>query len=385
MFRSTLLLAIVALTLGLSPEAAAAGSSAPTHQTIREVWPVGPTTAWVWTQNDQSGWPQGLARTTDGGARWADATPSMLRNRRADRSITGSFALDAQHAWLVYGAITFDAPQSIMATEDGGRRWSVVGQVPARYGCNLEFVTPLIGWCVQIGAAAGSEGVTIYRTADGGVSWRLVSTEGPTGGSPGALPFGCDKEVSFVTATMGWSDFSCAGGVSPLYETSDAGTTWSRVAITPPTVARDGNGVESYESYESFSGPPVVSGERGAVGVTINSPGRRLTDVYQSTDGGTSWHVVVPPGPSQDWSVDIVTPNEWRLVSGRRILSTDDAGTQWRRITADVTLEPIENGALFPATAIDFVTTKVGWLVGKRLWRTTDGGSRWKSLRVPSA
>jgi photosystem II stability/assembly factor-like uncharacterized protein len=281
---------------------------------------------------------------------------------------------------LVYGAITFDAPQSIISTSDGGRRWSVVGQAPVRFGCNLQFVTPLIGWCVEIGGGMGSEGVTIYRTDDGGASWRLLSMTGPSSGSPGSLPFGCDKEIGFVTATMGWSPFNCAGGVSPLYETSDGGATWSEVALTPPTGVGSGD-----ESYGYFSDPPVVSGNRGAAGFTINSPDRRTTGVYQSTDGGASWHFVVPPGPPRGWSVDVVTPMEWRLVAGHRLLSTDDAGMHWRVITADVNLEPLDDGALFPATAIDFVTTKVGWVVGKRLWRTTDGGSRWRTLRVPSA
>lgn len=91
----------------------------------------------------------------------------------------------------------------------------MVGRLPSSYGCELQFVTPLDGWCPEIGAAAGSEGPKLYRTVDAGQQWRLVSVTGPAGNRPGSLPFGCDKALDLKSPTVGWAVFQCAGG-TPL-------------------------------------------------------------------------------------------------------------------------------------------------------------------------
>ena len=347
-------------------------------QSLRQVWPVGASTVWAWTQDLSGTRAQGLEQSTDGGKNWNDVTPPGMDEQVGDHIISGFFALDADHAWVTYGGIASSAAQTIASTSDGGRHWTVVSRLPSTYGCELQFVTPWDGWCAVIGGAAGSEGVDLYGTEDGGKHWSLVSESGPTGttNTPGALPFGCDKNVQFASPSVGWAYFHCNGGLAPLYESTDGGRTWVSRGVAAPSVAPAGG--------SGFSGSPVLAGANGAVGFTSggSAPKTTSTVVYVSTDAGVSWHPVTPPGRPQEWLVDTMTPLSWRLVNGDHILATDDGGRTWRTITSNVSFA-------LSSPVVDFVTNQVGWIEGwssvsgGSLRRTTDGGSNWRNVVVP--
>jgi photosystem II stability/assembly factor-like uncharacterized protein len=294
-----------------------------------------------------------------------------------DHVITGFFALDAEHAWVVYGGIASGAAQSIVSTADGGRRWSVVGRRPSSYGCALQFASADDGWCAVIGAALGSE----FRTEDGGTRWQVVSTTSPTTNASGSLPFGCDKNIQFVDRSVGWAMFGCAGGLAPLYQTLDGGARWIRRRVAAPAggVGDGGSG---------FSSAPVVTGADGAVGYTIDAPKERSV-VYVSRDSGVSWRAVTPPGAPQPWLVDIINPLQWRLVARERILATDDGGHTWYTINTNFNVATYSLYASVPAP-VDFTSAAIGWIVNQSsptatalLWRTTDGGHTWRRISVP--
>jgi len=342
-------------------------------QSLRQVWLFRSTTVWAWTQA-LSGQAQGLERSTDGGQHWTDVTPPGMSEQVGDHFINGFFALDADNAWVVYGGIGSSAAQTVAATSDGGHHWTVVGRRPDTYGCDLQFVSPSDGWCAAIGGAAGSESVKLYRTEDGGTHWRVVSNTGPAGNPPGSLPFGCDKDIQFASPNVGWAIFACAGGVAPLYETTNGGATWVRRDVTAPS--------GSLEGGSGFAGSPVLAGANGAVGYTISGPAPR-TVVYVSTDAGASWHPLTPPGRAQAWLVDAMTPLVWRLFDGDRILATDNGGQSWREITSDVGFKLYYTYDSPTPPVVDFVTDEVGWVVSTSLWRTTDEGRTWRRLAVP--
>ncbi len=344
------------------------------------IWVVGATTVWAWWT---SGEAQGIERSNDAGHSWSNATPPELDKQLGDHFIKGFYALGAEHAWVTYGGVGSSARQTIASSSDGGRQWTVLGRSPSAYGCELQFATPADGWCTVIGAAAGSESVQIYRTEDGGRHWRSVYNNGPGGKTAlGGLPFGCDKNVQFVNTTVGWAIFLCNGGLAPLYETTDGGTTWVRRGVAAPSFPFIDGG---------FADVPDLFGRTGAVGYTfhVGSSVRRSV-VYVSANAGASWHAVAPPGAPAGWTVDTISPRIWRLVSGDHVLATDDGGQTWRSITSNVSLNPLYDYVL-GTHVIDFVTEKTGWIVStsstgtRTLWRTTDGGSTWSNVAVPGA
>jgi len=67
--------------------------------------------------------------------------------------------------------------------------------------------------------------------------------------------------------------------------------------------------------------------------------------------------------PPRDWAVDIMTPSHWRLVAGREVLATDNAGRSWRTIRSNV--ENLGFGFDFARpgeTLGGFVNDDVGWM-----------------------
>jgi photosystem II stability/assembly factor-like uncharacterized protein len=215
--------------------------------------------------------------------------------------------------------------------------------------------------------------VIIYRSADGGRHWQLESRS-PTlqaPGTAGSLPNACDKLVSFSTPSVGWAASVCAGGTSPLYETTDAGRTWARCRVGPLPAG-----------YHLSSGLPAVwatavvsAGRLGAVGMSVEGPGQSL--VYRSTNGGSSWRAVAPPGPPHPWNVVVVNPSTWKLTYKGTVLTTTDAGRTW---------QPGKSNLALPAQSLQYVTAEDGWyvpVVASELERTEDGGASWHQVTLP--
>jgi photosystem II stability/assembly factor-like uncharacterized protein len=163
--------------------------------------------------------------------------------------------------------------------------------------------------------------------------------------------------------------------VAPLYETTNGGKTWVKRKVTAPP----GGPVDS---GSGFTGQPLVSGRRGAVGYTIS--GRPLKSlVYVSTDSGASWRPVTPPGQPEGWVADAISPSSWRLVDGDHILATDNGGKTWRTITSNVTFSIYYAFDDPTPPVVDFATSQVGWIASTSLWRTTNGGKTWRRMAVP--
>jgi photosystem II stability/assembly factor-like uncharacterized protein len=390
-YRSVYLAAAAAL-LAVPGSTAADGSAATRGgQSLQEVWALGAETVWAWTQDESGptagGGAQGIELSTDGGMRWSNVTAPGLGVQGGKHWINGLFALNADDAWVAYGGLGARAPQSVIATTDGGRKWRVIGAKPPV--CELDFVSVSDGWCAAIGGALGSETVTLYRTTDGARSWRVVSRTSPDSRSPGGLPFGGDKNIAFSTADVGWAAFASAAGVAPLFESENGGGSWIERNVAPPPrhigpPPRDGYGA-------MFAGQPAMNGRFGAVGYSVGQRIGARTIVYRTTDAGRDWRPVVPPGPGKPWLVDTLTGRSWRLVYGNRILATDDSGRTWHTIRSDHTFPDLSYsfGSPTPPVVL-FASDHVGWIVQpdlesstNTLWRTVDGGRRWHQVTVP--
>ncbi len=170
-----------------------------------------------------------VLRSTDAGRHWSDVTPSP----NADPVL---FAVDDSAAWAAYGGFT-GGPYVIYRTTNGGGTWLQATPPLQRGGIvQLYFVDRAHGWAtVSLGAAAGSEGIAILRTIDGGASWSVIAqTSDPTTAqsSPSGLSFGCDKGfVAFGSTTVGVIPNECAGGPATLYRTTDGGFHWGLISL----------------------------------------------------------------------------------------------------------------------------------------------------------
>jgi photosystem II stability/assembly factor-like uncharacterized protein len=329
---------------------------------LQQFVPSSATTWWAVVESNATGQDY-VVRTADSGVRWHQVRPPTTGG-------TYDF-LSSDVAWAELGA-----GDTLWRTLDGGGSWGSVGTVPRVCG-QLDFVDEAHGWCIDIAAAAGSTWVTIYRTTDGGSTWALVSRTGAPGfpSTPGSLPSGCDKAVSFTSPTVGWASSWCNGGSAVLYTTEDAGATWyplSTVPLPPGTATPAGEGL----------GTPAVAWPDLASALSIGELAGTVTGIATSQDGGTTWHAQLVPGAQKYWSVDLIDPAHWRLTDGNVLMATDDAGRHWRTWKPAVSMKD----SLGTPLTLQFLSATVGWAVpgssGGPFWWTTDGGTTWTPVRI---
>ena len=339
----------------------------PPNSHVVDFKPVGARTAWA-VQGADVRHHARILRSTDAGGHWSDVTPSDLRG--PESSTPGSVdALTGTRAWLLDGD---QAHPTLFSTIDSGHAWRPIGPIPG--SCSVQFVNPRRGWCVRLGGAAGSETVAIYRTSNGGLSWRKISVTGVPESRPrstvDALPFGCDKTVSFTSPTAGFASASCNNGGGLVHATTDGGVRWrGELMLLPP---RNGSG------YEQFTDVVAHRGE-ATIGVTrFASHVQSFTLIFHSTDAGRRWTPVRPPGPHTAYDVDIVTADIWRLTAGHTVLATNDAGKTWQTSTSEITLNRSDQ--------VIFTTATTAWEIPPAdgpVRYSSDQGRHWAAIALP--
>ena len=343
-----------------------------------------PRAGWAVTVN-RDGVPVNVVRTADGGRTWRAAGPPGLHGQQ----LRASF-LSARDAWVTWSFPGRRAWPVTYRTANSGRTWERLGRVRiAAIGASPpDMVTARTGWVTaSLGAAAGSSGIAIFRTADGGARWRLA--ELTTGGgqgrpTPGAIPFGCAKSFAvFSTVRTGWVGGSCGGGRPALWVSRDSGRTWRYQPLPRPS------GVGRLAGFAGAIGPPTfITPDDGALWATgMPGPPGRSDAAYLTTDGGRRWIPVKLSGGLVPLATpDFADPWHGFVLAGRlspdgtapgqaRLYATSDGGATWT----------VRSAAPLPGQAVlDFVTPAAGFATvisdppyQAYLLATGNGGRTW--------
>jgi len=313
-----------------------------------------------------------VLRTADGGRTWHNVSPLPNIARR----IHQAFFLDRDHAWalVVPDGGTAMAQPLVFRTRDGGETWQASDPFPGAIPQGtLSFADANNGWYFESqGAGAGSQGITIYRTTDGGATWAKVGeTSGGVGSTGPYLPLSCIKsEPLLLTATTGFATGSCAGGPPFLYRTTDAGKTWSLVALPDPadasktlTACSCGMGTPVFPTKND--GFVVMSGEYQAI--------------YVSHDGGASWRLggALPSAPPLSAAAFADASHGWALLYPR-FYATTDGGASW----TDIGAAPGVNAFLsFISPTEGFAWSRTVDPGTYALLHTTDAGKTWTPVK----
>lgn len=219
-------------------------------------------------------------QTTDGGANWAMVYTNDPNQAVAGDSLplgglkSGIAALNMQTAF-VSGVIYADDTIYLYRTEDGGHTWSEVNP-PLPSGAEheqfsidpgqLKFVSAQDGFLAVRRATLTGDYMmqtSIYVTHDAGKTWSLTPTMIPNGGA-----------VDFLSATQ-----VVIYNGEQFYITRDAAQTWNAIS---PNIAFG----------EMFAGMDFVNPSTGWV-LTLD-PTTNHSSLYRTTDGGSTWSVVIP-------------------------------------------------------------------------------------------
>lgn len=200
------------------------------------------------------GWAVGhdevILRTTDGGASWTLVHDAP----QAQRPLLDVWFADAQHG------IAIGAYAAYYTTSDGGQSWTaqpfvVVNRAPAD-AADGDDDLPMDYHLNRIAMAGGrlyiaGEAGQVYRSDDGGASWRLLPL--PYDGSMyGLLPLDGDSLLVF-------------GLRGNLFRSDDAGAHWARLPTDTVAMLTAGTRLDAHTlAIVGLSGAVLVSRDGGA-------------------------------------------------------------------------------------------------------------------------
>jgi photosystem II stability/assembly factor-like uncharacterized protein len=216
------------------------------------------------------------------------------------------------------------------------------------------------------------------RSTDGGKHWTAVQL--PTSEDLRDVWF-VDAEVGFALDAGGrvfrtpnggddWNEFGTAPGVQPsaLYAPDQ-----DTVLLFGPTGVRRGTG-GSFDvvGNDVMKGAPITDYDRAGGGVVFAYGPKAL---FVSRDAGVSWKPVRPPYRNVPYrKVDFVTRNVgFAVLESGRLFRTANGGNRWREVLSTGSRDLID--ITFPDARNGFLATKR--YPGGTVLRTTDGGTTW--------
>lgn len=295
----------------------------------------------VWAHN-----PSQLILSTDGGSHWKLMnlpTPSCLSAGSCSPGPQPIYFLNPQEGWVLWQE---GNRAQLFHTTDSGANWSTMAlvDVNADFALDLSlgqgltgrilFTSSSLGWFIpSSNGGSAARDPFIYRTVDGGVTWKSLTLTPPNGINTSNSAI---LDVKFFDSRTGVLELSGAnGGPSPtyLYFTTDSGAIWNGPQrITKDIVADHASG-----SGLDFIDRSHWIGYLGADGL------------LETNDGGTTWTVVSPPnGPtcaessSESCSLPfggyyvrlqfVDSAHGWMSSWGGGLIGSSDGGRHWTRL-----------------------------------------------------
>ncbi|MEU7874522.1 RICIN domain-containing protein [Dactylosporangium sp. NPDC049140] len=166
-----------------------------------------------------------------------------------------------------------------------------------------------------------------------------------------------------------------------LWRSTDYGVTWSQVSSFP---VKDGASSGAGISFVTY-GP----GGSNTVYVGVND---KYASLYRSTDGGNSWQAVSGQPTGQMPQHGVVSGDGSLYLTYSNDIGPNDAtaGSVWKYTPSGgawKNISPSQGSYGFSGLAVDpqkpstvMVTTLDRWWPEDELYRTTDGGTTWKTL-----
>jgi photosystem II stability/assembly factor-like uncharacterized protein len=315
--------------------------------------PKDPKKVWVgtgesWTRNSVSV-GDGLYKTSDGGDTWQKV--GLETTERIARILVSP--ADGNTVWACATGHLWDShpDRGVYKTTDGGKTWKKVLYVDAETGCSDLALDPQDPSIVYAGMwqfrrtpysfSSGGKGSGLYKSTDGGETWRTLKTGLPTGDKGRIALAVAPNRASVVYALVESAN-------TALYRSDDTGESWrmvndsfniqvrpfyfARIVVDPTdfnTIYKPGlslaistDGGKSFNAAISlsngFSGGP--HSDHHALWINPKNPNELLlgTDggVYMSYSQGRAWHHMGSLPVAQFYHVSYDMARPYRVYGG---------------------------------------------------------------------
>jgi photosystem II stability/assembly factor-like uncharacterized protein len=251
-------------------------------------------------------------KSVDGGLSWTKLA-QLQSAKPSEWQFTSSHQIqfaDERRAWIVE---TF----TVWRTDDGGNTWRQIfsvldpgtnGQPDSVYFMNLN-----AGWVIT------SNGRT-FQTVDGGDNWVSLSLGKNINAKDVAF---ADWQTRLVLA------FSNLPPYSQVYRTSDAGKTWTGLSFSDPNAVI--NSISLVNEQEAWAAGRVWTGD----------PETSIAVLLHTLDGGKNWQrVQLRQAERLFYRVRFVDSQHGWLFAHDNVYRTVDSGNDWRVV---LKLPPLKN------------------------------------------
>jgi hypothetical protein len=320
--------------------------------------------------------------STDHGRTWHESALPVAPS--AGSTVQDVAVLDTTHAVVVMTAnpiaVESSSPAPTLAiiyrTDDGGASWRIskAHTLDGNVQAELIFADARVGFAILTPQTAGGPGTsTIMRTLDGGVTWAVTGAATVLGFAVWAV----DENTIWVASFAYWPS------TAPLLQVSrDGGATWSAVSL--PGVDNT-NPLAASVMRDSFGGPIFFSADEGFLAVahqttTFETLYYRTTFetlYYRTLDGGRTWSIVATVPRAVIGGTAFVDATHWYQLAAddAGMEATADGGRTWTIIervdppgpkATEVVMTDAHNGI---AVGVD-----AGW----SLYLTWNDGKTWQ-------
>lgn len=312
----------------------------------------------------------GAAPHAPAAAQWETLTTEPYPGKREDVSFA-----DPDHGW--YGTGKGD----LFATSDGGRSWIKVASRPGTFIRSLAFLDSKVGFIGNVGVGyypGVTDTVPLYRTDDGGATWRAVDLGGARVAGICAIDVLRTRRVfqgRLVPATI-ITAAGRVGGPAALVRSEDGGATWRTTDMSPWTgMILDVHFLDERTGFVAASSSADVQTANAQILMTRDG-GLTWTEVYRSKRPTElvwkmSW-------PTRDVGYGTVM-NYDEGVTGKVVVKTFDGGRHWQELPLTQNGKAVELGVGFVDARHGFVGTTVGG------FETRDGGMSFAAVPIAPA
>jgi photosystem II stability/assembly factor-like uncharacterized protein len=285
----------------------------------------------------------GIWKTTNGGTTFRPVFDGERVISMGDLAIAPS---DTNQIWAGTGEEdsrnSISPGGGIYKSTDGGRTWRLMGLEKTEHIGRVVVhpTNPNVVWVAALGAAwRPNPERGLYKTTDGGQTWRLVKFISDRAGFVDVAINPSNPNVLWAASwdrQRGPYFLKSGGPGSALWKSTDAGETWTKVeggGLPTTTLGRIGIDVSRSNPDYIYL---MVEADTAANAVTGRAAQQRPSGLYRSTDGGRTWErrALQNVRPFYYSQVRVDPKNPERVYwSSTPVMFSDDGGKTARQAT----------------------------------------------------